>query len=44
MRDETIAGYLEALRDLGKPIPVEVAGAVAAEARYRNSRGELEIR
>lgn len=31
---EAIAGYLEALHDLGKPIPVEVevAGEVAAEA------------
>jgi antitoxin HicB len=29
---EAIAGYLEALRDLGKPIPVEVAVAVADEA------------
>jgi len=29
---EAIAGYLEVLRDLGKPIPVEVAGEVAAEA------------
>ena len=33
--DEAIAGYLEALRDLGKPIPVEVAGEVATEANGR---------
>jgi antitoxin HicB len=32
---EAIAGYLETLRDLGKPIPVEVAGEVAAEANGR---------
>jgi antitoxin HicB len=32
---EAIAGYLEALRDLGKPIPVEVAVEVAAEANGR---------
>lgn len=29
---EAIAGFLETLRDLGKPIPVEVAVEIAAEA------------
>ena len=39
---ETIAGYIEALRALGKPIPLEVPVEVAADAILKQAEMNIE--